>query len=147
MILLGILGSSLGLDVLDGMLAYIVGFLAVFLLAYWTFDERDQTDTWADTVEKVGERSTTATGGLIGAAGSLALVLIALLTTIGQQLAMSGGRIVELIATDPVLSGGVATGLTGVVSNAGFVSLSTLQLLGIVALFLIVGTIWRERQT
>ncbi|MCO8254547.1 hypothetical protein NKF26_12110 [Haladaptatus sp. AB618] len=139
------LGNAIGASMLGGYLAYIVGFLAVFLLAYWTFDERDQTETWGDTIERVGERSTSATGGLIGAAGSLTVVLIALVSTIGTQLTESGMRIVELISTDPVLSGGVATGLTGVFNNAGIVSLSTVQLLGIVAVFLIAGTIWRER--
>ena len=135
------------MDLMGGVLGYVIGFLGVFLVAYWTFDERDQTEAWADTIERVGERSKTATGGVLGAATSLASVLTAIFLTIGAELTSSTMRITELIATDPVLSGGVATGLAGVSANAGWIPLKTWQLIALVAAFLIVGTVWRERTT
>jgi len=126
---------------------YAIGFIGVFLVAYWTFDERDQSENLAEMVERVGERAQSTTGGLLGAAGSLGVVAVSIVITIGNELTTSGMRIVELVSTDPVLAGGVATGLTGVAVDAGFLTLKTWQLLALVAAFLIVGTIWRERQT
>jgi len=130
-----------------GYAMYGIGFLAIFLVAYWMFDERDQSENWAETIERTGERAQSVTGGAFGAAGSLAIVAVSIVITIGNELTMSTMRIVELISTDPVLSGGVATALTGIAADAGLLELSTLQLLGIVAAFLIAGTVWRERQT
>lgn len=130
-----------------GIAGYVVGFLGIFLIAYWVFDERDQSENMAETIENVGERAQTVTGGVFGAAGSLGVVAVSIVITVGNELTMSSMRIVELVSTDPVLSGGVATGLTGVAANAGLLGLSTMQLLGLVAAFLIIGTVWRERQT
>ena len=97
-----------GLSMLLGNWKYVVGFLGVFLIAYWAFDERDQTETVGETIERVAERSQSATGGVVGAAGSIAVVVIATVSTIGSELVMSGMRIANLVGTDPVLSGGVA---------------------------------------
>jgi len=132
---------------LMGVYGYVLGFLGVFLVAFWAFDERDQSESVGETIERVGERAQTATGGVLGAAGSLATVLVAIFLTIGNELIMSTMSIAELVGTDPVLAGGVATGLLGVTVNAGFIQLKAWQLLAVVAVFLISGTVWRERAT
>lgn len=124
---------------------WIIGFLAVFLLAYWTFDERDQTEAWADTIERVGERARTTTGGLVGAAGSLAIVAIAMITTIGTELVESSLRIATIIGMDPVLSGGFLTGVLGWLGIRGSLQVEAWQFGLIVVALLIGGVIWRER--
>jgi hypothetical protein len=134
------------LDLLLSNWEYVVGFLGVFWIAFWAFDERDQSESIGDLIERVGERSRSATGGLFGAAGSLGVVAIALISTIGTELVMSGSRIAELIATDPVLAGGVGTALLGTSAHAGLIPIKTWQLVALVGAFLIFGVIWRERQ-
>lgn len=124
---------------------YIVGFLGVFLVAYWTFDERDQSGSIGETIERVGERARSTTGGVFGAAGSLAVVAVSIIVTIGSELVTSSMRIVEIVGMDPVLSGGVLTGLLGTLGLSGTVNITALQFLALVGLFLIAGTIWRER--
>lgn len=132
------------LDVLMQYWEYIVGFLAVFLMAYWTFDEKDQSDSIGDTVERVGERATSATGGVVGAAGSLMVGIIAVLSTIGDELVMSLMEIASILGGDPVLAGGVATGFLGLGGLGGVVPIKTWQFAVVVVLFLSIGVIWRE---
>jgi hypothetical protein len=133
------------LDLLVQYWEYIVGFLAVFLLAFWTFDEKDQSDSIGDTVERVGERATSATGGVVGAAGSLAVGIIAVMSTIGDELVMSVMEIVGIVGGDPVLAGGVATGLLGAGGLSGAVAIKPWQFVVVVLGLLVIGVIWREQ--
>ncbi|MEA5387236.1 hypothetical protein VB779_09350 [Haloarculaceae archaeon H-GB11] len=132
--------------VLDLLLNYWeigVGFLALFLAAYWWFDERDQSDSVGDAIERVGRRAEVATGGVVGAAGSLAVVVIAILSTIGDELVMSGMQIAGILGSDPVLSGGVLTGILGVLGMNGTVSIATWQYAVVVVALLVVAVVWR----
>lgn len=136
----------MALGFLMGYWEYITGFLALFLLAYWTFDEKDQSDSIGDTVERVGERAQSATGGVVGAAGSLMVAIIAVMWTIGDELVMSGMQIAGMLGTDPVLAGGVISALAGTVGLAGIVTVKAWQF-GLFAVAVIaVGVIWRTRQ-
>lgn len=106
---------------------YILGFLAIGLLAYWTFDERDQTENLAETVERVGERARVTTGGLFGGLGSLIVVLVSIFATIGKELVMSFSEIVPFIETAPALVGQLLLGVLAMANLEGYVPLKPWQ--------------------
>jgi len=107
---------------------YILGFLAVGLLAYWTFDERDQTENIAETVERVGERAQTVTGGLFGGLGSLIVVLVSIFVTIGNELVLSFTQLVPMLQSAPAVVGQVLLGLLALGNLEGYVPLKPWQL-------------------
>ncbi|MBV0925016.1 hypothetical protein KTS45_12495 [Halomicroarcula limicola] len=131
------------LDLLLENWKYITGFLALFLVAYWTFDERDQSKTVGDTIESVGERAQSATGGVVGAGGSLALAVIAVMSTIGQELVFSLMQIAGIAGSDPVLAGGVVTGLVGTAGLSGALPVKAWQFGLIAVSILAIGVVWR----
>jgi Flp pilus assembly pilin Flp len=106
---------------------YILGFLAVGLLAYWTFDERDQTENIAETVERVGERAETVTGGLFGGLGSLIVVLVSIFVTIGNELVMSFTQLVPMLQSAPAVVGQVLLGLLALGNLEGYVPMKPWQ--------------------
>lgn len=106
---------------------YILGFLAVGMLAYWTFDERDQTENIAETVEAVGYRAETVTGGLFGGLGSLIVVLVSIFVTIGNELVMSFTQIVPWLQMAPAVVGQVLIGLLAMANLEGWVPLKPWQ--------------------
>jgi hypothetical protein len=107
---------------------YILGFLAVGLLAYWTFDERDQTESIAETVERVGYRAETVTGGLFGGLGSLIVVLVSIFVTIGNELVMSFTQLVPWIQMAPAVVGQVIIGGLALLNVEGYVPMKPWQL-------------------
>lgn len=106
---------------------YILGFLAVGLLAYWTFDERDQTENIAETVERVGDRAQSVTGGLFGGLGSLIVVLVSIFVTIGNELVMSFTQLVPMLQSAPAIVGQVLLGLLALGNLEGYVPLKPWQ--------------------
>jgi Flp pilus assembly pilin Flp len=106
---------------------YILGFLAVGMLAYWTFDERDQTENIAETVEAVGDRAETVTGGLFGGLGSLIVVLVSIFVTIGNELVMSFTQIVPFLQMAPAVVGQVLIGLLAMANMEDWVPLKPWQ--------------------
>lgn len=106
---------------------YILGFLAVGMLAYWTFDERDQTENIAETVERVGDRAQTVTGGLFGGLGSLIVVLVSIFVTIGNELVMSFTQLVPMLQSAPAVVGQVLLGLLALGNLEGYVPLKPWQ--------------------
>lgn len=114
-----------------GMLAqygwYAIGFLAVAMLAYWWFDERDQTDNIADTVERVGARAEVVTGGIVGGLGSLIVVLVSIFVTIGNELVLSLNQLAPWIQMAPAMVGQVLLGLLALANLQGYVPLKPWQ--------------------
>jgi hypothetical protein len=86
-----------------------IGLLALGMLAYWTFDERRNTDSAAGTVERVGERADSALGGIVGAFGSLVTVVLTILITVGNQIMMVGVQLNDLVEA-PVVIGHIIAG-------------------------------------
>ena len=115
----------------------IVGLVGVGLLVFWWFDERDDGDRWEDTIEKVGERAQAATGGAVGAFGSLVVVVFGVAATIGQQLVATIGELSGPVAEFPALVGSSAIGLLGTLGLSGFVSIKAWQF-GVIVLAIIV---------
>ena len=112
---------------------YILGFLAVGLLAYWTFDERDQTENIAETVERVGYRAETVTGGLFGGLGSI-------FVTIGNELVLSFTQLVPMLQSAPAVVGQVLLGLLALGNLEGYVPLKPWQFGAIfIAVLLVTG--------
>jgi hypothetical protein len=106
---------------------YVIGFLTVGMLAFWWFDERDQSENLAETVERVGERARVVTGGLFGGLGSLIVVIVSIAVTIGNELVMSFTELVPFIETAPALVGQVLLGLLAMANLEGYVPLKPWQ--------------------
>jgi hypothetical protein len=106
---------------------YVLGFLAVGMLAYWTFDERDQTENIAETVERVGDRAQTVTGGLFGGLGSLIVVLVSIFATVGNELVLSFTQLVPMLQSAPAVVGQVLLGLLALGNLEGYVPLKPWQ--------------------
>ncbi len=126
--------------VLSGTLWTIIGLAALGTLAYWYFDERQQTETAAETVENVGSRAETVTGGFVGAIGSLLVVVASIAVTIGTELMSSAGQLGDLLGNAPLLVGHVLAGVLGYLGISGLLSVQqwgfAFILVTIVALFL-----------
>lgn len=104
------------IEVAGGNLFTGIGLLALGMLAYWTFDERRDTDSAGETIERVGERADSAFGGLVGAFGSLVTVVLTILITIGNQLLMIGVQLNDLVEA-PVVIGHL---IAGALAYGGF---------------------------
>jgi hypothetical protein len=111
-------GAAIDLIVANWLLT--IGLMAVGLVAFWTFQERENDGS---TIESVGERADDFFGNLLGGFGSLVFVTLTILTTIGAQLVNVSEGLVELAASGPALLltqlAGIlvgALGLSGVVS-------------------------------
>lgn len=104
-----------------------IGLFGVGLLLFWWFDERNDSNSAAETVERVGGRAETVTGGVFGALGSLAVVLVSIALTIGEQLLMTAGELGDLVGQAPVVLGHIAVGVLAWVGLSGMVSLSASQ--------------------
>lgn len=111
-------GAAVDLIVANWLLT--IGLMAVGLLAFWTFQERENSGS---TIENVGNRADDFFGNLLGGFGSLVFVTLTILTTIGSQLVNLSEVLVELAASGPPLLltqlAGIllgALGLSGVVS-------------------------------
>jgi hypothetical protein len=105
-----------------------VGLLAVGLLVYWTLDERRMTSSAGETIERVGARAESVTGGVVGAFGSLVVVLISIAMTVGMEVASTGGDIVPLVTSAPVVVGHTLFGLLTFLGLTGTVPLTTVEL-------------------
>lgn len=101
-----------------------VGLLAMGLLAYWIFDERGETDSAAETVEKVGERADGFFGGVVGAFGSLAVVVTSIVVTLGDQIVMTIAQLDMIIGNVPVLVGHFLFGLLTFLGLGGIIPIS-----------------------
>jgi hypothetical protein len=123
--------------------SYGVGFLVFGMLAYWTFDERDQTESIAETVERVGERSQVATGGLVSALTSLVLVIISIGITIGQELVMSLNQLLPFIMEAPAITGQVVIGLLALLNVEGYVPMKPWQLGTVIISVIVVTSLWK----
>ncbi len=107
---------------------FAIGLLAVGSLAYWWFDEREDSDSAAETIERVGSRAETVTGGIVGGFGSLLVVFASIGLTIGGQLAETGMMLNELLGGIPVIVGHMLFGLLTFAGLSGAIPLSVQQL-------------------
>lgn len=106
----------------------IIGLLAVGLLAYWWFDERGDSNSAADTVERVGGRAEVATGGVVGAFGSLVAVLASIALTIGTEISQAGMMVNEVLGGFSALAGHFVFAIVTFLGVGGYVPISVQQL-------------------
>lgn len=108
-------------DTVTGILArdwkLLIGLLAVGLLVYWLLDEREDASDVSDLIEGVGGRAESATGGVVGAFGSLVIVITSIMLTVGRELLATTGDLGMLVEGVPVVIGHI---LVGVLAWAGF---------------------------
>lgn|GEM_PF-6625113 len=121
---------------------YVIGFLTVGMLAYWTFDERNQTENMAETVERVGERARVVTGGIFGGLGSLIVVLVSIFVTIGNELVMSFAQLAPWVQSAPAVVGQILLGGLALLNLEGYVPLEPWQFGGVfIAVLLATGVL------
>lgn len=122
----------------------LIGLLAVGLVAFWTFQERDARGS---TVQGVGERADDFFGNLLGGFGSLLLVTLTILTTIGANL-VNLTEVLVMIAGNgpPLLLVNIATAIVGFLGLAGIVDVSAVAWGIIVLALLLIGLGVRQRR-
>lgn len=124
-----------------------IGLLAVGLLAYWILDERKDADDPSETIEGVGERADSFFGVGLGAFGSLVVVVISIVITIGNQFAMLGGELVELATNGPpLLLSNLAGTLLAYAGLSGLVPVNATAYAIVVLALIVVAYGWRERR-
>lgn len=124
-------------EVSMGGIGILIGLLGVGLLAFWWFDEREEDDRWEDTIERVGERAESVTGGFVGAFGSLVVVAVSILATIGNELVMAIGDLAGPVSMFPALVGASLIGLLGTVGLSGIVPIEAWQF-GVIVLAVLI---------
>lgn len=107
---------SMVMDSLASNWKLLIGLLAVGLLVYWLLDEREDANDASDLIEGVGGRAESATGGVVGAFGSLVIVITSILLTVGRELLATTGDLGMLVEGVPVVIGHL---LIGVLAWAG----------------------------
>jgi hypothetical protein len=118
-----------------------IGLFALALVLYWTFDERSDTSSAGETIEKVGERAEVVTNGFLGALGSLAVVGASIAIAIGSQLLELGVALNDLLGHIPFLAGYLVFGVVSMLGIEGRLPVSQMQLGWIFILILVVGLI------
>lgn len=107
-----------------------VGLFAFGLLAFWWLTERQEADDAAETVERVGQRAETVTGGLVGSFGSLMVVLASIGVTIGNELLQTGAMLNDILGGAPVLVGHLIWGGIVFLGLQGYLGGITVMQLG-----------------
>lgn len=120
-----------------------IGLFALALVLYWTFDERGETSSAGETIERVGERAEVVTNGLFGAVGSLLVVAASIALAIGTQLLELGAALNDLLGHVPFLVGYIVFGAISYLGLEGDLPITQMQLGWIFLLILVVGLILR----
>lgn len=95
-----------------GNIALTAGILIGFLLLYWTWKERQDTDSAAETAEQVGERASGLFGGVVDWFSAALISLLFVLLTVGGQFFDVIDVAIQMVSTAPVTS--TALGLGGI---------------------------------
>jgi hypothetical protein len=99
-----------------------IGLMAVGLVAFWTFQERQNGGS---TVENVGNRADDFFGNVLGGFGSLVFVALTILTTIGANLVDLTEVVVGVVSSGPpLLLVNIAGALLGALGLSGVVDIS-----------------------
>lgn len=125
----------------------LIGLGLLGLLAFWYFDERNDTDGASGTIFAVGERADNALAGVLGAASALILVVTSILSSIGVELAQTLGLLVDPIAQAPTLAGQLVTGFLSIIGLAGVVSMPLTAWVTVFAVILLAAVALRYRPT
>jgi hypothetical protein len=118
-----------------------IGLFALALVLYWTFDERSDTSSAGETIERVGERAEVVTNGFLGAVGSLLVVVASIGLAIGTQLLELGVALNDLLGHVPILVGHLLFGLIAFAGLEGVIPVSQMQLGWIFLLITVVALI------
>jgi len=122
-----------------------VGLLVASLLLYWTWLERENTDSAAETAENVGDRASDFFGGLLTWWQATAVSAAAILLTLGDQFLMSVDLLIQTLHGAPVVSGILGAGaLAGFADLWGYVSLTGGQWAVVVTALVVVGVLARR---
>ena len=94
-------------------------------------DERDETETAADTTRRVGSRASRAVGGLVGVLVAIAIGIGTVIVQTGMQLDELAMVTFDAIGANPEAFSGLFVGILGWLGMTGIVVMSPLQFLGI----------------
>jgi hypothetical protein len=116
------ISPSMLLDAVIANWLLTIGLMAVGLVAFWTFQERQNRGS---TVENVGNRADDFFGNVLGGFGSLVFVALTILTTIGANLVdLTEGLVGVVSSGPPLLLVNIAGALLGALGLSGVVDIS-----------------------
>jgi hypothetical protein len=116
------ISPSMLLDAVIANWLLTIGLMAVGLVAFWTFQERQNRGS---TVENVGNRADDFFGNVLGGFGSLVFVALTILTTIGANLVDLTEVLVGVVSSGPpLLLVNIAGALLGALGLSGVVDIS-----------------------
>jgi hypothetical protein len=116
------ISPSMLLDAVIANWLLTIGLMAVGLVAFWTFQERQNRGS---TVENVGNRADDFFGNVLGGFGSLVFVALTILTTIGANLVDLTEVVVGVVSSGPpLLLVNIAGALLGALGISGVIDIS-----------------------
>jgi hypothetical protein len=116
------ISPSMLLDAVIANWLLTIGLSAVGLVAFWTFQERQNRGS---TVENVGNRADDFFGNVLGGFGSLVFVALTILTTIGANLVDLTEVVVGVVSSGPpLLLVNIAGALLGALGISGVIDIS-----------------------
>lgn len=122
----------------------LIGLLGVGLLAYLWTEEREKEGS---TVEGVGNRLDDLFAMGLGGFASLVVVVLSIVITIGDQLAMLGEQLLMVASNGPpLLLVNIAGAIIGALGLAGVVDVTAGAYVLGAAVLLLVGVAWRRRR-
>lgn len=128
-----------------GQTALALGLVIGGLLLYWTLKERNETETPAETAERVGEKASDFFGGAVDWLSAVVLSTLFVAFTVGGQFLDVIDVGLQMVYTAPVVSTLFGTGgLLGVLGLSGAISLSSMQWTAVIVGLLVVGVLARR---
>lgn len=102
-------------EVLTANLRLVAGLVIIGLIGYWALDEIEDDDEITDTVEKTGERASSATRGAL----STTSVFLGAVATVAFGFS---GELIDLLGQAPAMAGQLLIGGLGLAGAGGFLS-------------------------
>ena len=115
------------------------------MLLYWTWTERKDTDSAAETAQRVGEKASGFFGGVVDWFSAAVLSVGFVLLTIGGQLFDLVDVLVQMVSTAPVVSGTLGIGgLLAILDWNGTVGLQAAEWAVIITALIVIGVLGRR---
>ncbi len=128
-----------------GQTALALGLVIGGLLLYWTLKERKETETTAETAERVGENAADFFGGAVDWLSAVLLSVLFVAFTVGGQFLDVIDVALQMIYTAPVVSTLFGTGgVLALLDVVGRISLSSMEWTAVIVGLLVVGVLGRR---
>lgn len=122
-----------------------VGLIVGSLLLYWTWIERGETESAAETAENVGDRASDFFAGLLTWWQATAVSAAAIILTLGDQMLQTVDLLIQVLHGAPVVSGIFGAGtLVGLGEIWGYVDLTSGQWAVVVTALVVIGVLARR---